>query len=131
MPKNGNYYFGKGGFAYKKNTGGGNHRIFPIGLITGVPANVNNKYISGAGVGAQSIAVRRAKLIHSVTCNNEQVCGKFAKYLGLHPKDNGQAITFQSGLGQLGLPLSGLINESIRQLPNQYIKEVFKNILSY
>jgi hypothetical protein len=130
MPKNGNYYFGKGGFAYKKNPGGGNHRLFPIGLITGVPANVNNKYISGAGVGAQSTAVRRAKLIHSVSCNNEQICGKFSKYLGLHPKDNGQAITFFSGLGQLGLPLNDYISEDLRKTPNLYIKEVFKSILS-
>jgi hypothetical protein len=134
MPRNGQFYVGKGGFAYKKNTGSGVRRVLPIGLITGTPADVNNKYVPGAGVGGQSIAVRRAKLINATSCNNDQKCGRFATYLGIHPKNSGQAITFESGLGQLGLPYTQYYNSSsfnpIRQ-PNQVILDAFNNIVNY
>jgi hypothetical protein len=36
-----------------------------IGMITGIPASIDNKYVPGSGVGATSISVRRAKSIHS------------------------------------------------------------------
>ena len=64
MP-NGSFWVGKGGkggFSYKKSGGAGGRRNFAIGLITNQPADVNNTYVSGAGVGASSIATRRAKL---------------------------------------------------------------------
>ena len=83
---NGNFYVGKGGFAYKRMGGGGNRRNFPLGIITGIPANVNNKYVPGAGVGASSIANRRAKLIRATICNPNQPCGKFYTRLGLYPQ---------------------------------------------
>lgn len=85
MPRNGQFYFGKGGFAFKKNTGSGNRRVLPLGLIMGVPADVFNKYISGAGVGAQTTAVRRAKLMRATVCSPERPCGPFISRLGIHP----------------------------------------------
>ena len=127
MPRNGQFWYGKGGFAYKKNTGSGVRRVLPLGLIMGVPANVNNKYISGAGVGGQSIAVRRAKLINATVCNNEQQCGKFAKYLGIHPKDNDQYITFESGLGSLGYDTNPNIKN---RSPYQVILDSFRSLVN-
>jgi hypothetical protein len=128
MPRNGQYWYGKGGFAYKKNTGSGVRKVFPYGLIMGVPANVNNKYISGAGVGGQSLAVRRAKLINATVCNNDQQCGTFAKYLGIHPKNSGQGITFESGLGSLGYNIIPSTLLPIRK-PNQVIIDSYRNII--
>ena len=128
MPRNGQYYYGKGGFAYKKNTGSGVRRVLPLGLITGSPADVNNKYVSGAGVGGQSLAVRRAKLINATVCNNQQQCGTFAKYLGIHPKNSGQSITFESGLGSLGLNIDPSTLIPIRK-PNQVILDSYRSIL--
>jgi hypothetical protein len=133
MPRYGQFYVGKGGFAYKKNTGSGVRRVLPIGLITGNPANVNNKYISGAGVGGQNLAVRRAKLIHSTVCNETQQCGKFARYLGIHPSDDGQRITFESGLGSLGLPFTRYFNPAdYREVvnPNQLINDNFRSLIN-
>ena len=93
MP-NGQFWYGKGGFAFKKTGGGGVRKNPPIGLITGVTADVNTKYVYGAGVGAQTTAVRRAKLRFATICNPEQPCGRFMSRLGIHPKDNGQAVEF-------------------------------------
>lgn len=36
-----------------------------IGMITGIPASIDNKYVPGSGVGATSISTRRAKSIHA------------------------------------------------------------------
>jgi len=80
----GNYYVGKGGFAYKKSGGGGNHRNPKIGLITGAPAGVNNQYVAGAGVGGQSISVRRAKLNHATSCAPPYPCNQEFTRLGLY-----------------------------------------------
>ena len=95
MPRNGNFWYGKGGFAFKRTGGGGVRKNPPIGLITGVPADVNNKYVYGAGVGsAGGYAVRRAKLRFATICNAEQPCGRFMARLGVHPRGNGQYIEF-------------------------------------
>jgi len=85
MPRNGQFWYGKGGFAYKKNSGSGVRRVTPYGLITGIPADVNNKFVYGAGVGGLNTAVRRAQLKHATICNPEQPCGKFFSKLGLNP----------------------------------------------
>ena len=77
----GNFYYGKSGFQYKKSGGAGVRRNNALGLITGTPADVNNKYVPGAGVGASSIANRRAKLIRATTCySNGQKCGFFTLF---------------------------------------------------
>lgn len=79
----GNFYVGKGGFQYKRQGGGGNRYNPPIGMITGVYADVNNKYVPGAGVGASSIATRRAKLLHSTVCSPQYPCSNSYSRLGL------------------------------------------------
>ena len=54
----------------------------PIGLILGVPANVNTKYVYGSGVGALNTSVRRyQKNRASFTC-----CSKGAETI--HPDSN-------------------------------------------
>jgi hypothetical protein len=126
MPRNGQFWYGKGGFAYKKNTGSGVRRVLPLGLITGSPADVNNKYVSGAGVGGQSTSVRRAKLRFATVCNQDQQCGKFITRLGLEQKDNGQSITFENGLGSLGYNYDPTLYKPIRS-PNQVIIDSFKS----
>jgi hypothetical protein len=82
MP-NGSYWVGRGGFNYKRSGGGGNHRIFSLGAIANRPQDVNNKYVPGAGVGASSIATRRAKLLHSTVCSDQYPCSKSYSRLGL------------------------------------------------
>jgi hypothetical protein len=80
----GNFYFGKDGFLYKKNQKVGVRWNPPLGLICNQPQNVWNKYISGAGVGASSVANRRAKLRIATSCNKNQVCGRFYKNLSMN-----------------------------------------------
>ena len=82
MP-NGSFWVGKGGFNYKKSNGAGGRRNFPLGLITNQPADVNNAYVPGAGVGASSIATRRAKMLHATKCTAEYPCNKSLSRLGL------------------------------------------------
>lgn len=126
----GQFYIGKGGFKYKKNGGAGVRKNPSYGLITGVPANVNNKYVYGAGVGAQSTAVRRAKLRFATVCNPEQPCGRFLTKLGIHPRDDGQNINFESGLGA-GIPHPYPITLNSNQLQTAYnaINNSFRSII--
>jgi hypothetical protein len=46
---------------YPIKKAGGSHVNPAYGLITNQPSSFNNHYVSGAGVGAQSIANRRIK----------------------------------------------------------------------
>jgi len=82
----GNFYVGKEGFFYKKWNGGGGRWNPPLGLICNQPQNVFNKYVPGAGVGANSIANRRAKLFRATSCNKNQQCGRFFTTLGQYPQ---------------------------------------------
>jgi hypothetical protein len=82
---NGNFYVGRGGFAYKKSSGAGGRRNQPLGLITGIPANVNNKYVPGSGVGASNIGTRRAAFIRATSCNSTQHCSRYFMQLGKYP----------------------------------------------
>jgi hypothetical protein len=61
----GNFYVGRGGFFAKKMGGGGVHRINNVPYVAG---SLTNQYISGSGVGASSIANRRAKLNRARAC---------------------------------------------------------------
>ena len=97
MP-NGSFYVGKGGFQYKRQAGGGNRKNPSIGLITGLPADVNNKYVPGAGVGASSIATRRAKLIHSTSCTAQYPCNRLYSKLGLQMSGGSNAYALNWGL---------------------------------
>ena len=73
------------GFLYKNKGAGGCRKNPSYGIITGIPANVNNKYVSGAGVGATNRSVYRAKKRLATVCTNKQQCGKFVMELGKHP----------------------------------------------
>jgi hypothetical protein len=61
----GNFYFGQNGFFYKKKTAGGLRWNPSIGLICNKSQNIWNKYVSGSGVGARSVATRRAALLRA------------------------------------------------------------------
>jgi hypothetical protein len=87
MP-NGNFWVGSGGFNYKRSSGAGGRRNFSLGLITNQPADVNNTYVPGAGVGASSIANRRAKLIRSTSCTSMYPCNRSFARLGLQHNGN-------------------------------------------
>lgn len=80
----GQFWYGEYGFLYKKKAGGGGRKNPPYGLICNQPQNIYNKFISGAGVGASSVANRRAKLRLSTSCNTNQVCGRFYKNLTMN-----------------------------------------------
>jgi hypothetical protein len=82
MGKNGQFWYGKGGFSYKRSGGAGGRKNPAYGLITGTPANVWNKYVPGAGVGGVNTSVRRAKLRLATACNKDQNCGRFYTLLG-------------------------------------------------
>lgn len=47
------------------NGGSSNGRVLPIDSIKNSQGNIFNRYVPGAGVGATSISVRRAKMFHS------------------------------------------------------------------
>jgi hypothetical protein len=85
----GQFWFGGSsfpGFLYKKNLGVGTRRstqFAPGGnIICNKPTYLWNKYTPGAGVGASSIATRRAKMINATSCTNGQQCGRFYTELG-------------------------------------------------
>ena len=92
MPSNGSFWYGKTigfpGFLFKTNTGVGARRSTKMGpggnTNCNTPSNVNNKYISGSGVGGVNSSVRRAKMRLATSCNNNQVCGKFYKQIGVN-----------------------------------------------
>ena len=70
------------GFLYKKNVGVGGRRstMFAAGgnRTTNTPQNIYNKYQAGnSGIGASSIATRRAKNRLATTCNNNKCFSGF------------------------------------------------------
>ena len=60
---------------YQTAHGAGIKKNPPIGLITGRYADINTKYVYGAGVGATNIFARRAKMRNANFC--DQGCSKF------------------------------------------------------
>jgi len=101
----GQFWFGGStfpGFLYKKNIGAGCRRstqFTPGGTSTcNQSGEIWNKYISGAGVGASSIATRRAKMINATSCNNNQKCGSFYSELGQNQIRASQYTNFRSNL---------------------------------
>jgi len=80
----GQLWYGENGFLYKKKGGAGVRRNPSYGVICNQPQNVWNKYVPGAGVGASSVANRRAKLRIATSCNKNQVCGRFYKNLSMN-----------------------------------------------
>jgi len=65
----GSFYFGKDGFFYKKMGGAGGRRNPPLGLICNAPQDVNNRFVTGSGVGACNISNRRALIQRAVKCS--------------------------------------------------------------
>ena len=94
MGRYGNFYVGSGGFVYKRNPGGGNHRTFPLGAMGNTPHDVNNRYVPGAGVGASSISNRRARLIKAATCTAPYPCSKEYALLGLYASGGNNSYAF-------------------------------------
>jgi hypothetical protein len=87
---NGQFWYGNTtnfpGFLYKKNTGVGGRKNPKYGLICNKPTYLYNKYKPGTGgIGASSVANRRAKNRIASVCNNNN-CGKFYTYLGRYNK---------------------------------------------
>ena len=85
MP-NGSLYYGKSGFLYKKSGGGGVGRVQFMGSMNGVPRPIENVYVSGSGVGANSVANRRAKLRNASIPNNAVPCYNFVLNFGAKTK---------------------------------------------
>ena len=82
MPSSGQFWYGSNGFLFKKNTGGGTHRIQKLGLICNQPTYLYNKFKPGfGGVGASNISNRRAKNRLATVCTTTK-CGSFYSYLG-------------------------------------------------
>lgn len=78
--------YNKMGLFMQKSRGGGMRKNPPIGLITGRPANVNNKFVYGAGVGALNTSVRRRQLRYATVCNTQNGSGNCAFMLTLGQK---------------------------------------------
>jgi hypothetical protein len=87
----GQFWFGGNsfpGFFFKKSGAGGCRRstqMTPGGTrVTNGPVDIWNKYTPGAGVGATSVATRRAKQIKATVCGAEQKCGRFYNQLTMN-----------------------------------------------
>jgi hypothetical protein len=90
---NGQFWYGSSigfpGFLYKKNNGVGGRRNPKYGLLCNKPTYLYNKYKPGTGgVGASSIATRRAKNRLATVCNDKN-CGQFYNTLGLYDNYTG------------------------------------------
>ncbi len=70
---------------YKNSGGGGLLRNFALDLISNKTYDIDNRYRPGAGVGATSIATRRAKLIRATNCSGGVRCGRFFQRIGIKP----------------------------------------------
>jgi hypothetical protein len=88
---NGQFWYGSNinfpGFLYKKNIGVGGRRStgFAAGgnITCNKYTNLHNKYKPGLnGIGASSIANRRAKNRLASVCGDNSNCGPFYQYLG-------------------------------------------------
>ena len=53
----------------------GRRNKLAIGMITGIAADVDTKYVPGSGVGSTNAAVYRAKLRHATICKDNNQCG--------------------------------------------------------
>jgi hypothetical protein len=92
---NGQFWYGSTtnfpGFLYKKNVGVGGRRSTKFAAGGNITCNqytyLYNKYKPGnGGVGASSIANRRAKNRLATICSPQQQCGQFYQYLGRYDK---------------------------------------------
>jgi hypothetical protein len=84
----GNFYYGKDGFFFKKNNTIGVKWNPKIGLICNQPQNINNKYVSGSGVGAKSTSIRRYEINRASHYYPSSTNGECFTRLGLYSKYN-------------------------------------------
>ena len=82
----GNFYFGKDGFFYKKNHTIGTRWNPSIGAICNQPQDVWNNFVPGSGVGAHSVATRRAALYRATKPVYTAKFGQCITTLGLFSK---------------------------------------------
>ena len=86
--KSGSFYFGATGFLYKKQVGVGGRRstVRGPGLSNSTASTyLYNKYSpGGSGIGASSIAVRRAKNRMATICDPHQPCFACYPSLGMY-----------------------------------------------
>jgi len=80
----GSFWYGEYGFLFKKKGGAGARKNPPYGTICNQPQNIWNKYTPGSGIGASSVATRRAKMRFATSCNANQKCGTFFQSLGMN-----------------------------------------------
>ena len=93
LNSSGHFWFGQYGFLYKKNVGVGGRRstkMNPGGNITcNGTTYLHNKYKpGGGGVGASSIANRRAKNRHATVCTSQNNCFAYYNTLGQYNNYN-------------------------------------------
>lgn len=95
---NGQFWYGSQtnfpGFLYKKNVGVGTRRSTQFGAGGNITCNqqvyLYNKFKPGTGgVGASSVANRRAKNRLATVCGPKHDCGQFYNYLGLYDNYTG------------------------------------------
>jgi len=89
---NGQFWIGPYGFLYKKNVGVGARRSTRMGpglnANSNQPTDLNNKYSpGGGGVGASSVANRRAKNRLATICGPNRNCFPCYKTLGLYSQN--------------------------------------------
>jgi len=89
---NGQFWVGQYGFLYKKNVGVGGRRSTRMGpglnANSNQPTDLNNKYSpGGGGVGASSIANRRAKNRLATNCGLSRKCFPGYPTLGLYSQN--------------------------------------------
>ena len=65
----GNFYYGKNGFFFKKSGAIGARYNPSLAAICNQPQDLNNRYISGSGVGAVTVSNRRAQINRAAKCN--------------------------------------------------------------
>ena len=89
---NGQFWIGQYGFLYKKNVGVGGRRSTRMGpglnANSNQPTDLNNRYSpGGGGVGASSIANRRAKNRLATNCGLSRKCFPGYPTLGLYSQN--------------------------------------------
>lgn len=89
---NGQFWIGQYGFLYKKNVGTGSRRSTRMGpglnANSNQPTDLNNRYSpGGGGIGASSVANRRAKNRFATICGPNRNCFPCYKTLGLYSQN--------------------------------------------
>lgn len=103
------------GFLYKRNLGSGARRStrFTAGgdINTNSPTYIYNKFKPGqGGIGASSVANRRAKNRLATVCSPTQSCGQFYSYLGRYDNYTGNPNGYFPYPQQPGQPVTNFVS---------------------